>query len=65
MMKLIFFLALSDIMACPGCAGSMNNPKESYIVYILMVFILLIYFPMMHLFRVIYKYRNINEVDKK
>ena len=32
-------------MACPGCAGSMDNPKDLTYVYVLAGFIALIYVP--------------------
>ena len=48
-------------MACPGCAGSMNNPKDARLVWILIIFIILIYIPFYILYRTIIKNRNLNK----
>ena len=50
----------SDIYACPGCAGSMDNPKDAYTVYILMAFLGLTYIPFSIIYRTIIKNRNLN-----
>ncbi|MBK23644.1 MAG: hypothetical protein CME70_06525 [Halobacteriovorax sp.] len=55
------FLIFSNAWACPGCAGSMDNPKDTYIVYILMVFIGLIYIPFTLIYRTIIKNRRLND----
>ena len=56
---LILFIS-GQALACPGCAGSMDNPRDSYTVYILMVFIGLTYIPFYFLYKTIFKYRNLN-----
>ncbi len=56
-----FLFILESAMACPGCAGSMNNPKDKYLVYILMGFIALCYIPFYFIYRLIIKHRNFNE----
>lgn len=53
-----------EVMACPACAGSLQNPKDKYLVYSLMVFIALIYIPFYLLYRTIYKNRNLNQVEE-
>lgn len=55
---LMFFLIIDTAMACPGCIGS--NPKDKYLVYILGAFILLTYFPLFYLFKMIKKHKNLN-----
>lgn len=52
---------VSNAWACPGCAGSMDNPKANYTVYILMVFIALIYVPFMLIYKTIIKNRRLND----
>jgi hypothetical protein len=63
--SLYFTLFLITILetahACPGCAGSMNNPKDKYLVYILTAFIALCYIPFFIIYRTIIKHRNFNE----
>lgn len=54
-------LITTTAWACPGCAGSMDNPKDARIVYILMVFIALIYIPFMMIYRTIIKNRKLND----
>ena len=64
MRTLIFILSISIgevINACPGCAGSMSNPKEARIVWILIGFIALTYIPFYLLYRMIIKNRHLNE----
>ncbi len=59
--KLIFtfFLFANEFaQACPLCAGSSDNPRDGYIVYILMGFIALTYIPFYILYRTIIKNRN-------
>ena len=56
-----FLFILESANACPGCAGSMNNPKDKYLVYILMGFIALCYIPFYIIYRTIIKHRNFNE----
>jgi len=55
----LFFIFLSNtVWACPGCIGS--NPRDQYLVYILGAFILLTYFPLFYLFKLIKKHKNFN-----
>ncbi len=66
MIKLLIAVLFNAIIstsawACPGCAGSMDNPKDTRIVYILMVFIALIYIPFMLIYRTIIKNRKLND----
>ncbi|ATH06576.1 hypothetical protein BIY24_01045 [Halobacteriovorax marinus] len=56
---LMFFVESS--YACPGCAGSMGNPKDKYLVYILTGFIILCYIPFYFLYKTIIKHKNFNE----
>ncbi|EQC43300.1 hypothetical protein [Bacteriovorax sp. Seq25_V] len=64
-MKNLFFILLvvfaNITQACPGCAGSMSNPKDSMLVWILCGFIALIYIPFYILYRTIIKNRHLNE----
>ena len=55
---LILILSSRILLACPGCAGSMDNPKESIVVWILSSFIILTYIPFFILYRIIIKNRN-------
>jgi hypothetical protein len=57
----IFIMTLfiaNTAWACPGCAGSMDNSKYEYTVYILMTFIALTYIPFFILYKTIWKYRK-------
>lgn len=58
---LVVILVTDYVMACPGCAGSMNNPKDARLVWILCVFIVLIYIPFYILYRTIIKNRHLNQ----
>ena len=49
--------------ACPGCAGSMDNPGDQNVVYILMIFIALTYIPFYLLYKTVWKYRNLNKIE--
>ena len=55
------FLFAQDVLACPGCAGSMDNPKDNMLVWILTGFIILTYIPFYILYRTIIKNRHLNE----
>lgn len=55
---LIFLVELT--YACPGCAGSMNNPKDGRLVWILCAFILFTYIPFYILYRTIVKNRHLS-----
>ncbi|EQC52667.1 hypothetical protein [Bacteriovorax sp. DB6_IX] len=57
---LIAILLVDYAFACPGCAGSMGNPKDTRLVYILAGFIVLTYIPFYILYRTIIKNRNLN-----
>ncbi|MEH0859867.1 MULTISPECIES: hypothetical protein [Halobacteriovorax] len=59
---LIVVLFSDYVMACPGCAGSMDNPKDARLVWILVIFIGLIYIPFFILYKTIYKYRKNSKV---
>lgn len=67
MNKVLSFLLLSFVFllpelaqACPYCAGSLTNPRDQYLVYILGVFVLLTYIPMYFLYRMIKKNKDLN-----
>ncbi len=55
---LILVLFSDYVFACPGCAGSMDNPKDGRLVWILVTFIGLIYIPFFILYKTIYKHRK-------
>ena len=56
---ILLLVLFSDyVLACPGCAGSMDNPKDARLVWILITFIGLIYIPFYIIYRTIYKHRN-------
>lgn len=57
---ILVFLLPDLAQACPYCIGSLTNPKDQYLVYILGVFILLTYIPMFFLYRMIRKNKDIN-----
>lgn len=59
---LTLILASSKIMACPGCAGSMENSKQGNLVPILIIFIALTYVPFYLIYKTIIKHRNLNQV---
>ncbi|MFG1500597.1 hypothetical protein ABMA70_10365 [Halobacteriovorax sp. XZX-3] len=61
---LILVLFSDYVFACPGCAGSMDNPKDARLVWILVTFIGLIYIPFFILYKTIHKYRK-NSVASK
>ena len=67
-MKVFILLAplvlLNAAMACPGCAGSMENPKDAWTVFILAGFIALTALPFWFLYSTLYKHRNINQDDQ-
>jgi hypothetical protein len=67
MKKLIasFLITFSSaVLACPGCAGSMDDPLAGNVVYILGVFILLTYIPFYLIYRTIIKHRNANALPQ-
>lgn len=55
----IFFV--SDLLACPYCAGSTQGGKDSNTTLILALFILAIYIPYYLIFRLIKKQRALKE----
>lgn len=59
---LALFLISSKIMACPGCAGSMENSKQANLVPILITFIALTYVPLYMIYKAIIKHRNLNKI---
>lgn len=56
----ILALPLGQALACPGCAGSMDNPRDLTYIYVLAGFIALIYIPFFIIFRVIKKNKDAN-----
>jgi hypothetical protein len=58
----VFFTPIFSY-ACPGCAGSVNNEADNYTVYILMGFIGIIYIPFFMLYKLFFKYKNINKIE--
>jgi hypothetical protein len=62
--SLVFTLALffvSDLLACPYCAGSTQSGKDSNTTLILALFILAIYIPYYLIYRMIKKHRALKE----
>ncbi len=55
---LLLIFPFSKILACPNCAGSLDDPKTLSTAYILMGFILFTYIPLFLIYRVIYKHRG-------
>ena len=45
--------------ACPTCAGSMGNPQDYNLVFILGFFVLLCYIPLFILYKMAFKHRKI------
>lgn len=60
-LALTLILLSSKIMACPGCAGSMENSKQANLVPILIVFIALTYVPFYLIYKMIIKHRNFHQ----
>ena len=58
---LLSTLLMDTALACPGCAGSMENPKEAYTVFILAGFIALTALPFWLIYSTIYKHRKLND----
>jgi Ni,Fe-hydrogenase I small subunit len=58
---LALLLTSSKLMACPGCAGSMENSKQGNLVPILIIFIALTYIPFYMIYKMIIKHRNFND----
>lgn len=57
---LLFASMTGPLWACPGCAGSMDNPKDLTYIYVLAGFIALIYIPFFIIFRVIKQNKDAN-----
>lgn len=55
----LFFV--SDLLACPYCAGSTQGGKDSNTSLILALFILAIYIPYYLIYRMIKKHRALEE----
>lgn len=61
---LVFSLSLffvTDLLACPYCAGSTQSGKDSNTSLILALFILAIYIPYYLIYRMIKKHRALKE----
>ena len=63
---ILYFITVfaGEALACPACAGSLQNPKDKYLVYSLIVFIVLIYIPFYLLYRTIIKNKDLNELKE-
>lgn len=55
----LFFV--SDLLACPFCAGQTQGGKDSNTTYVLAFFILAIYIPYYIIFRMIKKHKALKE----
>lgn len=55
----VFFLN-STALGCPACAGSMDNPADNRLVWILVTFIAATYIPFFLLYKTVFKYRHLN-----
>ena len=55
------FFFVSDLLACPYCAGNTQSGKDSNTTLILGLFILAIYIPYFIIFRLIKKHRALKE----
>jgi len=62
LMATLLLLFSSTLLACPGCAGSMDDPLAGNVVYVLGIFILLTYIPFYLIYRTIIKHRNANAI---
>jgi hypothetical protein len=61
LITLLSLFVFNFVYACPGCAGSMDNPKDGMMVWILCGFIALTYIPFYLLYKTIIKNRHLNE----
>lgn len=59
----IFAFHATDVLACPGCIGSLGKKNDQFTVWGLSIFILATYIPMSMLYRMIYKHRKLNSVN--
>ncbi len=65
---LVFIFSLlfvSDLLACPYCAGSTQGGKDSNTTLILALFILAIYIPYYLIYRMIKKHRVLTQSLKE
>lgn len=58
---LLSFFFVTDLLACPYCAGNSQSGKDSNTTLILAIFILAIYIPYFIIFRLIKKHRALKE----
>lgn len=58
---LFSFLLVSDLLACPYCAGNDQGGKDSNTTLVLGIFILAIYIPYYLIYRLIKKNRALRE----
>ncbi|MGE3608232.1 MAG: hypothetical protein AB7I27_01495 [Bacteriovoracaceae bacterium] len=58
---LISFLFVTNLLACPYCAGNSQSGKDSNTTLILGLFILAIYIPYLIIYRMIKKHNAIKE----
>jgi hypothetical protein len=63
-LALLAIISSSTLLACPGCAGSMDDPLAGNVVYILGIFVLLTYIPFYLIYRTIIKHRNANALPE-
>jgi len=65
MKKISFFLFslffVSDLLACPYCAGSMQDGKDSNTTLVLSLFIIAIYIPFWMIYRLVKKHRALEQ----
>lgn len=59
---LISFFLVSDLLACPYCAGNSQSGRDSNTTLILALFILAIYIPFFIIYRMIKKHRALKEL---
>lgn len=58
---ILYLIVNSSVLACPGCVGSMDDPKMGNIVPILAGFIVLTYIPFYLIYKTIIKNKNFND----
>src|SRR5690606_9834482 len=59
------FFIVSDLLACPYCAGNTQGGKDSNTTLILGLFILAIYIPYFLIYRLIKKHRALASLSEK
>lgn len=62
MISLLLTIFSSNVFACTMCTGQNSNDK--YYVYVIIAFTLLIYVPLLYMFKTFIKYKNINTPPK-